>query len=100
MDNQRLEGLRHRFKETEKVTPADCRKVRNSCFSGHTAQEGLKCPSCRDARFRTLVSGYYGDNPTFSQVEAYLNRKNFNAQHLREDYLFVLEYLGLSEEGE
>lgn len=100
MANQRLEGLRHRFKETEKVTPADCRKVRNSCISGHTAQEGLKCSYCREARFRTLVSGYYGDSPTFSQVEAYLSRKEFDAQHLRADYLFVLEYLGLSGEEE
>ncbi|BAW19007.1 hypothetical protein [Ralstonia phage RP12] len=89
--------IRQRFNETENVTPVDRRKVRNSCISGHTPQDVLKCSYCCQARFNTLVSGYYNDAPTIGQVEAYLGRKEFDDHHTRENHAFVLEYLGLSE---
>lgn len=91
------EDIKRRFKEVENVTPVDRRKMRNSCLSGHTGDSSLRCQYCRTARFNTLLTGYYSDTPTIGQVEAYLEQKEFDAEERREDYLFVLSYLGLSD---
>lgn len=82
-----------------KSTPEAQRKLRNSCLSGHMSDDERDvCRWCRQARFNTITTGYYGDSPSLQQLiecVAFLREKR-----MAEDYVFVMQYLGLPDNAD